>query len=54
MRSALGAASPAIFSCESAVCSRVSSWGRTWYWSRSPGLVELSLVEDLKQALKST
>jgi hypothetical protein len=53
VRSASGAASPAVFFYESVVCLRVSSWGRTWYWSRSPGLVEVSSVEDLKQASKS-
>jgi hypothetical protein len=30
---ASGAAMSAAFSCESAVCSRASSWRRTWYWS---------------------
>jgi hypothetical protein len=30
---ASGAATSAAFSCESAVCSRASSWRRTWYWS---------------------
>jgi hypothetical protein len=48
-----GAVSPAAFSCESAVCSRVESWGQIWNQSQSPRLAEVSLVEDLKQALKS-
>jgi hypothetical protein len=33
VRTASGAATSAAFSCESAVCSRASLWGRTWYWS---------------------
>jgi hypothetical protein len=45
-------ASPASFSCESAVCSRVESWGRICR-SQSPKLAEVSSVEDLKHALKS-
>jgi hypothetical protein len=32
-RAASGAETSATFSYESAVCSRASSWGRTWYWS---------------------
>jgi hypothetical protein len=48
-----GAVSPVAFSCESAVCLRVESWGRIWNRSRSPWLAEVPLVEDLKQALKS-
>jgi hypothetical protein len=48
-----GAASPAAFSCESVVCSRVESWGQIWNRSRLPKLTEVSSVEDLKQALKS-
>jgi hypothetical protein len=50
---ASGAAISVAFSCESAVCSRSSSRRRTWYWSRSPGPVEVSSVEDLKQASTS-
>jgi hypothetical protein len=46
-------ASPASFSCESAVYSRVESWGRIWNRSRSPKLAEVSSVEDLKYASKS-
>jgi hypothetical protein len=48
-----GAASPASFSCESAVCSRVESWGRIWNRLRSPKLAEVSSVEDLMHALTS-
>jgi hypothetical protein len=47
------ATSPASFSCESAVCSRVESWGRNWNRSRSPWLAEASSIEDLKHAMKS-
>jgi hypothetical protein len=47
------AASLVSFSCESAVCSRVESWGRNWNRSRSPWLAEASSVEDLKHATKS-
>jgi hypothetical protein len=47
------AASPASFSCESAVCSRVESWGRNWNRSRSPWIAEASSVKDLKHATKS-
>jgi hypothetical protein len=50
---ASGAAISVAFSCESAVCSRSSSWRRTRYWSWSPGLVDVSSVEDLKQASTS-
>jgi hypothetical protein len=50
---ASGAAVSVAFSCESAVCSRSPSRRRTWYWSWSPGPVEVSSVEDLKQASTS-
>jgi hypothetical protein len=44
------AASPMFFSSESAVCSKVESWGQNWNRSRSPKLDEVSSVEDLKYA----
>jgi hypothetical protein len=50
---ASGAAISVAFSCESAVCSRSSSRRRTWYRSWAPGPVEVSSVEDLKQASTS-
>jgi hypothetical protein len=45
---AFTAASPAPFSCESAVCSRVESRGRSRNRSRSPWLAEADSVEELK------
>jgi hypothetical protein len=46
-------ASPMFFSCESAVYSRVESWGQNWNRSRSPRLAKVSSVKDLKYASKS-
>jgi hypothetical protein len=45
-RRSSSAVSPMSFSCESAVCSRVESWGQNWNRSRSPKLAEVSSVED--------
>jgi hypothetical protein len=52
-RRSSSAASPMFFSCESAVCSRLESWGRNWNRSRSPKLAKVSSVEDLKYAMQS-